>query len=184
MSNTGKMDTSAVFEMFETINNKLDKKADKLVEPVQMDMTVVNILTEQLESVIEAVREPTQVKHQYRHTIDIRSSKVFLSLMVMALMIMGLSYFIGEQRRSISQFKNNDLKYRYIKMQGQTDEENLYQLERQFQYGDSIKIIRKQVEKYEELVKEQAERIARAKRNNEEADKLRKDAESLKKRNK
>jgi len=184
MSNAGKMDTSAVFEMFETINNKLEKKAEKQVEPVRVDMTAINTLSEQLESVVETVREPTKIKHQHRHTIDIGSSKVFLSLVVMALMILGLSYFIGEQRRSIRQFRSNDLKYRYIKMQGQTDEENLYSLERQFQYGDSIKIFRKQVEKYEKLVKEQAERLERAKRASIEAGVLRNQAETVKVKNK
>jgi hypothetical protein len=82
----------------------------------------------------------------------------------MVLLILGLCYVVGEQRRSISQFKGNDLKYRYIKMQGQTNEENLYRLERQFQYNDSIKIIRNQVEKYEELVREQAERMEQMKK--------------------
>ena len=76
--------------------------------------------------------------------------------------------------------ENSDLKYRYIKMQGQTNEENIYRLERQFRYGDSIKIIRKQVEKYEELVREQAERIVRAKRENNEVERLQKEVESVK----
>jgi len=178
--NTAKMDTAAVFEMFETINNKLDKKTDKSVELVQVDLTAINILTEQLESVIETVREPIQVEHRHRHTIDIGSSKIFLSLIIMVLMILGLSYAVGEQRRSIGQYKENDLKYRYIKMQGQTDEESIYRLERQFQYSDSIKIICVQVEKYEELVKEQVERIERVKRNNEEVEKLQKDLNRLK----
>jgi hypothetical protein len=65
-------------------------------------------------------------------------------------------------------------------MRGKTNEENLYRLEQQFQYDDSIKIVRKQVEKYEKLVKEQAERIERVKRDSEEAERLHKDAESLK----
>ena len=91
-----------------------------------------------------------------------------------------ISYIVGEQRRNISQYRENDLKYRYVKMQGQTNEENLYRLERQFRNGDSIKNIRKQVEKYEELVKEQAERMERARRNSEEMEKLQKEAESLK----
>jgi hypothetical protein len=65
-------------------------------------------------------------------------------------------------------------------MQGQTNEENIYRLERQFRYGDSIKIICKQVEKYEELVREQAERTERARRNSEEVERLRKEAETLK----
>ena len=60
------------------------------------------------------------------------------------------------------------------------NEENLYRLERQFRNGDSIKIIRKQVEKYEELVEEQAERMERVRRNSEEMERLRKEAESLK----
>jgi uncharacterized protein HemX len=162
------------------INKKLDKKADIKVEPAQVDMTDVNSLTERLENMIEEVRKPAKVEHQHRHTIDIGSSKVFLSLVIMVLLIIGLSYVVGEQRRSINQYEENDLKYRYIKMQGQTNEENLYRLEQQFKYNDSIKIIRKQVEKYEELVREQVERMERVKKNNEEAERFRKDAESLK----
>jgi hypothetical protein len=57
-------------------------------------------------------------------------------------------------------------------MQGQTNEESLYRLENQFRYSDSIKIVRKQVEKYEELVKEQAERVERTRRIYEEMEKL------------
>jgi hypothetical protein len=184
MSNTSKMDTSAVFELFETINNKLDKQTNVSIEPTQIDFSAVNAMTEQFENVIEEIRKPAKIEHQHCHTIDIGSSKVFLSMVVMVLVILGLSYVIGEQRRSVNQYKDNDLKYRHIKMQGQTNEENLYWLEQQFKYGDSITIIRKQVEKYEELVKEQAERIERAKKNSNEAERLKVDAESLKKRNK
>jgi hypothetical protein len=99
----------------------------------------------------------------------------------MALIILSLSYIIGEQRRSISQYGDNDLKYRCIKMQEQINEESLYQLEQQFRYNDSIKTIRKQVGKYEELVREQAERIERTKRDSEEAERLKKDEELLRK---
>ena len=98
----------------------------------------------------------------------------------MLLVILGLSYVVAEQQRSINQYMNNDLKYRYIKMQGQNSEEKLYHLEQQFRYGDSIRIIRKQVEKYEELVKEQAERIERAKRESTEAERSQREVESLK----
>jgi hypothetical protein len=120
---------------------------------------------------------------EHRHTIDIGSNKVFLSLIVMVLAILGLSYAIGEQRRSISQYRDNDLKYRCIKMQGQTNEDGIYRLERQFWYGDSIKIIRKQVEAYEVLVKEQAEREERVRRNADEAEKLQKQKEFIRRTN-
>ena len=114
--NTDKMETSAIFEMFETINKKLDKRQDKPNEPVQPYMTAVNAITERLQDVIEEVKNPAKIEHQHCHTIDIGSSKVFISLAVMAFSILGLSYFVGEQRRSISQYRENDLKYRYIKM--------------------------------------------------------------------
>jgi len=35
------MDTSEVFAIFETINNKLDKRTDKLAEPVQVDLSTI-----------------------------------------------------------------------------------------------------------------------------------------------
>jgi ABC-type microcin C transport system permease subunit YejE len=135
-------------------------------------------MTERFEDIIKEVRKPVKVEHH--HKIGIASNWVFLSLVGMGLMILGLSYFIGNQRQTISRYKDNDLKYRYIKMQGHTDEENLYRLEQQFKYNDSIKIIRKQIEKYEELVREQAERMERTKRENEEVEKIMKKAEILK----
>ena len=180
MNNSSKMDVSTVYEMFEEINKKLDKQPSNTVEPTQVDMTAVNILTERLENVIEEIRKPVKVEQLHRYTIDIVSNWVFLSLVVMALVILGLSYIVGEQRRSISLYKENDLKYRYVKMQGQTNDENLYRLERQFQYGDSINIIRKQVEKYEELVKERAEKLERIKENKEQNTMIQKEIDRLK----
>ena len=176
-----KIDVIEIYKMFETINEKLDKKTDKPAESVQIDLSTVNTMTERLENVIEEVRKPTKVEHHYRHTIDIQSNWFFFSWIALVIVIFGLFWAIADQRQTIGQYKNNNLKYRYIKMHGQTNEEGLYRLEQQFQYGDSIKIIRKQVEKYEKLVKEQAERMERAKRNNEEAERFHKDAESLKK---
>lgn len=64
-------------------------------------------------------------------------------------------------------------------MQGQTNEVSIYRLEQQFQYGDSIKIIRKQVEKYEELVKKQAEKIERATRDSEETERLKNEVKAF-----
>jgi hypothetical protein len=65
-------------------------------------------------------------------------------------------------------------------MQGQAAENNIYRLERQFEYRDSVVIIRNQVEKYEQLVREQAEKIERAKQNAEKAEKLQREVEAIK----
>jgi hypothetical protein len=180
-----KMNSSNVYEMFEEVKGLGIQIKDKLMEkpsaPEQepIDVSAVTELTERLEIVIEEVRKP--VKHEHRHVIEIGSSKVFLSMVVMVITIFGLAFAIGNQRETISQYRNNDLKYRYIKMQGQTDEEKIYCLENQFKQKDSIKIIRKQVEKYEELVREQAERIEWARREAEEAERLQKQVEMTKK---
>jgi hypothetical protein len=178
------MTSSSVYEMFEELKElaiqtkEVVRQAPSAPTQQPIDVSAVTDLTEHLETVIEEVRKP--VKHEHRHILEIGSSKIFLSMVVMILVILGLSYAIGKQRETISQYKDNDLKYRYIKMQGQTDEENFYRLEQQFKCSDSIQIIRKQVVKYEELVKEQAERIERARREAEEAERLLKQVEMTK----
>jgi hypothetical protein len=183
MSDKNKIDTSTVYEMFETINRKLDKlPIDKPVESAQNDLSALNIVAERFKNVIEEARKPVKVEHQHRYSINIASSKVFLSLLIMLFLIVGLLITIGEQVKNKSRYWDNDLKYRYIKMQGQTNEANLYRLEQLFRNSDSIKIIRKQVEKYEDLVKAQAERIERAKQNSREVEQIKKEPESLRER--
>jgi len=83
----------------------------------------------------------------------------------LVIVVFGLFWALADQRETINQLKENDLKYRYIKMQRQTNEENLYWLERQFQYDDSIKIIRRQVEKFEMLGNGQIGQIEKVKYN-------------------
>lgn len=70
-------------------------------------------------------------------------------------------------------------------MQGEANPENLLKLETVFTYNrnnDSIAVIRKRVETYERLVKEQAEKIERARLNAKEAERLEKEVESVKSR--
>lgn len=63
-----------------------------------------------------------------------------------------------------AQLSDNDVKYRYIKIYGEISSENLLKLESVFTYNrdkKKIAVIRKQVEKYELLVKEKAEKLER-----------------------
>ncbi|KAA6328307.1 hypothetical protein EZS27_022782 [termite gut metagenome] len=183
--NTDKMDTSAVYTLFEEIKEDVLDIKNKLMETpsaptttqAPIDLTAVNAVSEEFRNLTEEVQRP--IRHDHRHSIEIRSSKVFLSMVVMGLTILGLSFAIGNQRETISQYRNNDLKYQYVKMQGQTSEDIFLRLDRQFRYRDSVTIIRKQVERYEQLVMEQAERIIQAKREAEEAEKLQQEAEIL-----
>jgi uncharacterized membrane protein YhiD involved in acid resistance len=146
-------------------------------------MAAINAVTERLENVIEEVKKPNTVEHHHRYTISIASNWFFLSWVALVIIILGLFWAIANQRQTIGQYRDNDLKYRYIKMQGQTNEESSYRLEQQFKYSDSIKIIHKQVEKYEQLVKEQVARIEHTKQNEKEVKRLREKIEKLKMKN-
>ena len=64
-------------------------------------------------------------------------------------------------------------------MQGQANEENLFRLQEQFQHRDSIRIIRNQVERFEDLARQQAERMTRAKINEEEMQRLQREVDNV-----
>jgi len=185
-TSSNKMDSAEVYNMFETLKGLIvkqtEKPAEKSVEPVKVDTTAFEAAVERLDNVIEEVKKPSVVEHQHRHTVDfnIHSNWFFFSWVGLAIIVFGLFWVLADQRETINQFKENDLKYRYIKMQGQTNEENLYRLERQFKNNDSIKIIRKQVERYENLVKEQAEKMEQAKQNNEKVEQIKTKTKFLK----
>jgi hypothetical protein len=104
----------------------------------------------------------------------------------MIVMAVSILFLLGGniwQSNQNTQFQDNDLKYRYIRMIGKTSGEDLSQLEDVFTHNrdkKSISVIRKRVETYESLVKEQAEKIERARQNATKAEKLQKEAESLK----
>ncbi|KAA6313368.1 hypothetical protein EZS27_035850 [termite gut metagenome] len=174
-----KIDTSAVYTLFEELKESLKQRNEKLIEPAQVDMRAVNAMTERFENLIEEVKKPKRT--EIRHIIDLGSSKIFFSLVIMSLVILILSFAVYNQKQTISQYRDNNLKYRYIKMKGQAIEEDIYRLEELFEYQDSVAIVCAQVEKYEQLVKEQAERIERGKQNEKETDRLTKEIESLKK---
>jgi queuine/archaeosine tRNA-ribosyltransferase len=172
-----KMDVLEVYFLFKEIKESLKQRNDKPVNPAQIDVLAINSLTKQIEILIEKVRKP--VKTEHRHIIDIGSSKVFFTMIAMGITILILSVAIHSQRQIIRQYRDNDLKYRYIKIQGDVSKDVILGLEKQFEYRDSVDVIRKQVEEYERLAKQQEERIERAMTNANETDKLQKQKENV-----
>jgi hypothetical protein len=114
-----KIDTQTVYEMFEELSKKLDKQTNMPTEPTkpiqaQVDMTAIdNTVTGRLENVIEEIKKPSTVEHQHHYSIDIRSNWFFLSWVSLVIIILGLFWAIVNQRQTIGQYKNNELKYRY-----------------------------------------------------------------------
>ena len=102
------------------------------------------------------------IRREHVFTVDFRNSKAAITIITMALFILiSLGGNVWQIYRN-AQLRDNDLKYRYIKMHGKASPQNLHRLETIFTYSrnrDSISVIRNQVETYEQMVKEQAERI-------------------------
>jgi hypothetical protein len=234
-----KMDSSAVYALFEELKQKIVELGNKQTQSVQpesaIDSTEITVLTEQLQNLINQKQfTPEQIKElqenmaefagcavgkafeksdkdfaaiselikqideklalvnvpanfvirkEHAFSIDFKNSKAAITMISMGLVILlSLGGNIWQANRN-SQLKDNDLKYRYIKMQGAANLESLYGLENIFTYNrdsDSISVIRKRVETYERLVKEQVEKIERARMNAKEAERLQKEVESVK----
>ena len=127
----------------------------------------------------------TVIRKEHILSLDFKNSKTVITLCCMGLVI--LFSLVGNfwQMRQNSQLSDNDLKYRYIKMYGEANQEKLMDLETLFTYQrdeQQIALIREQVETYERLVKEQAEKTERARFNTSQANELHKQAESIKQR--
>jgi hypothetical protein len=110
-------------------------------------------------------------------------NRALIALTVATIGFIASLWVIDHQRRTLAQFRDNDLKYRYIQMCGEATPDDIEALETIFTYdrdSDSIKLIRRQVNRYEQLVQQQAENEARARLNDEQADQLRQEAETVK----
>ena len=123
------------------------------------------------------------VRKEHIFSIDFKNSKAALMMIALGFsLLLSLCTNIWQLHRN-AQLSDNDIKYRYIKMYGEISLENLLKLESVFTYNrdkKKISIIRKQVEKYEELVKEQAEKLERKRLEDSEANRLQKEVEEMK----
>jgi len=180
------MDIQDVYTLFEEIKGLIKKGSGNIPTIVQSeielpDLSAISELTNKLHETIEEVRKP--IKNECHHTFSIASNKIFFSVIGMGIALLVCMFTIYYQREEIATYKDNDLKYRYVKMQGGASDKTLLKLEANFTYNrskDSISVIRQQVELYERLVREQAEKTEQAKFNSGEAERLQKEAEKVK----
>lgn len=178
------IEINEVYTLFEEIKKLIKKGNDNTPTVVQPeielpDLCVINELTDKLQETIEKVRKP--VKTECHHIFSIASNKIFFSVISMGVALLVCMFMIYYQREEIASYKENDLKYRYVKMQGEITPDEVDHLENVFDYKrDSVKVIRKQVEQHEKAVLEEAKRLEQARLKEQEAERLRRDAENLK----
>lgn len=178
------IEINEVYTLFEEIKGLIKKgnnNASAVIQPeIELpDLSVISELTDKLQETIEEVRKP--VKTECHHTFSIASNKIFFSVIGMGIALIVCMFAIYYQREKITTYKDNDLKYRYVKMQGAIIPDDIEHLENIFENKrDSVRIIRSQVREYEKAVLDEAKRLEQARLKEQEAERLRQEAESLK----
>ena len=173
-------------EFTDKYNALLAQLAGRL-EVIDKEIRQTHTLIEQVRQAVEAAAMPENLpvrEHRHTYTLDISSSKTFLTMFVMlgCIFLQGaFIYRISENNRLLAA---NDLKYRYVKMRGEIKEKELMELETIFRDEQHTAIrdtVRNQVERYEEAVRRRAEQLERAASKERKAYKLLQDAEHLRK---
>lgn len=153
------------------IVNKYDMLLQQLagrLEVIDKENRKTHTLIEQVGQAVEAAAMPENLpvqEHRHIYTLDIKSSKTFLTMFAMLGCIFLQAAFIYRISENNRRLAVNDLKYRYVKMRGKIGEKELTELETVFrdeQYTAIRDTVRNQVERYEEAVRRQAERLEQA----------------------
>ena len=170
--------------MADKYNTLLAQLAGRL-EVIDKENRQTHTLIEQVGKAVEAAAKPENLpvqEHRHTYTLDLKSSKTFLTMFVMlgGIFLQGaFIYRISENNRLLAA---NDLKYRYVKMRGEIKEKELMELETIFRDEQHTAIrdtVRNQVERYKEAVRRRAEQLERAASKERKAKKLLDDAAQL-----
>lgn len=134
-------------------------------------------------SVIEIPKELPPRWHNHRHILG-SDSKTLTVFFVTCLVIIGfMSITLWDARQPNVQRDDNDLKYRYMKMKGETSPELMAELEDIFTINrdvERIKQMRSDVEEYEQTILRQAVLAEQARLKAQEAEQLNTKARNIK----
>ena len=173
-------------EFADRYNTLLAQLAGRL-EVIDKENRQTHTLIEQVGQAVEAAAKPENLplqEHRHTYTLDLKSSKTFLTMFAMLGCIFLQAAFIYRISENNRQLATNDLKYRYVKMCGEITEKKLTELETIFrdkQHTAMRDTVRNQVERYEEAVRRRAEQLEQASIKELKAYKLLQDAEHLRK---
>ena len=176
--------TEQVREFTDRYNTLLAQLAGKL-EVIDKENRQTHTLIEQVGQAVETAAKPENLplqEHRHTYTLDLKSSKTFLTMFAMLGCIFLQIAVIYQIARNNQQLAANDLKYRYVKMRGEIKEKELMELETVFRDERHKAIrdtVRNQVERYEEAVRRQAERLEQATVKERKAEQLLEDVRKL-----
>ena len=172
-------------EFADRYNTLLAQLAGRL-EVIDKENRKTHTLIEQVGKAVEAAAMPENLpvqEHRHTYTLDLKSSKTFLTMFIMLGGIFLQAAFIYRISENNRRLAVNDLKYRYVKMRGEIKEKELTELETIFwdeQHTAIRDTVRNQVERYEEAVRRRAKQLERATVKERKAQKLLEEAIKLK----
>jgi hypothetical protein len=187
---------SVLFEEIKSRMTSIENKIDKICNANSPKKTEINlpaiqrevdysrieqIIQQQIPKVELSASEPKPQRHY--HTLDLKSTKVLITFVVMSLLLNGSLLYNFHQHRKNKRLNDNDIKYRYIKAANGISSEELDKLENLFHYNrdkKKIKEISQNVIDYERKVKKRSEDLERARLKEAQAEILRMEAEELK----
>lgn len=174
-----------------TIESKIDKisnadsaekkEANLPAIPHEVDYSRIEQIIQQNTPEIEpSALEPKPQRHY--HTLDLKSTKVMVLIIVMSLLLNGSLVYNIHQHRENKRLNDSDIKYRYIKASNGINPDGIDKLENVFHYNrdkKKIKEIRQYVEDNEHKIKQRAADLERARLKEAQAEKLKLEAEEL-----
>jgi hypothetical protein len=166
------IDINEIYTLFEEIREliKAGSKNNNLIQPqIDLpDLSAIDGLSEKLDKAIGEIRKPVRTEHH--HIFSIASNKIFYGVIGLCIVCLFLLFTVFTQRKENATYKDNDLKYRYIQMQGEITPAGVIILDSIFENRrDSVRVIRKQVGQYEKAVIGKAKRLEQARLKEQEA---------------
>ncbi len=170
----------------ERLNKIINGAGEYLYQKQRDNLTVLKPVLEMIaEKLNEPTAEPQQssVRHDHTYTVDFKNSKAAITIISLVVGLLASLFINFRQAERNNDLTDSNLKYRYVKMQGKAAPEDIYRLESIFGYDcnrDSIKMIRRQVEQYEQLLKEYNEKQLQIRLNDERALQIEQEAATVK----
>ena len=181
-----------ILMMFEEIAEKLDKNTVHLEKIGQKQSEVNtssnNTTSEEISELKSAFGTFQEEQFEKLDEVEslIRSEKRKIEftlasmpgiyiLFSLAVILVTLSFWMYSLKIQVNDYSDNDLKYRFIQMQGKADSEVFAVLDSVFyfdRYSQKIKELRKKVEVFEENVKQRAKIIEQVERLKKDKDKI------------
>ncbi|NDV68430.1 hypothetical protein [Dysgonomonas sp. 25] len=117
--------------------------------------SVVEVLNLKVEELKKLLKQPAVVENKY--SIDFKSSKTVIGIVVLCLGIGTSLYFNYNQSQINKRLRHNDIKYRYVLMKGGVSYDELVYMNQSYaerpHYRDSIE---RKIVKFEDLVNQKA----------------------------